>query len=63
VVVDGFNYRRVDQGYEWWYSWYSAVQSELLKATNGEVSPLDAARSATRAGDTASATGKLDPSR
>jgi multiple sugar transport system substrate-binding protein len=63
VITDGFTYRRGDQGYEYWFAWYSAVNPEMLKATNGEIAPLDAARNATRAGDQAIAAGKLDPSK
>jgi hypothetical protein len=61
VVVDGFNYRRYHQGFEWWWAWSRVVEAELNKGLNGEVSPRDAALAATRAGDAAVAAQNLQP--
>ena len=61
IVLDGFNYRKSHQGAEFWFAWYTAVQAEMLKATNGEVAPREAALAATRAGDAALAAQSLQP--
>ena len=61
IIMDGFSYRKSNQGAEFWYSWYRAVEAEMLKATNGESSPREAALAAARAGDAALAAQSLQP--
>lgn len=61
IIMDGMPLRKSNQGAEYWYVWYQAVQAEMTKATNGEVPPREAALAATRAGDLALNAGKLTP--
>ena len=53
ILMDGFNYRRGNQGFDWWYTWYRAMEPEFAKAMNGDVTPREALMAATRAGDAA----------
>jgi ABC-type glycerol-3-phosphate transport system substrate-binding protein len=61
VLVDGFAYRRYNQGFEYWWAWSRLVEAEINKALNGQVSPREAALNATRAGDIAIKTQSLQP--
>jgi hypothetical protein len=61
VIIDGFNYRRYHQGFEYWWAWSRVVEAELNKALNGDVSPREACLAATRAGDAAIAAQSLQP--
>jgi ABC-type glycerol-3-phosphate transport system substrate-binding protein len=61
VLVDGFAYRRYNQGIEYWWAWSRVVEAEINKALNGQASPRDACMAATRAGDAALAAKSLQP--
>ena len=61
VLIDGFAYRRYDQGYEWWWAWSRLVEAEINKGLNGEVSPREACLNATRVGDIALRAQSLQP--